>query len=398
MTRGLLHARKDLITLTALSRLATFALAKESTPGTYVAPTVSLPINKADYEDKFSELKDTSIRGNDSMLQGMYQGPVVTDWSIDMFAYPVETGHFLRGIIGPDTVTAGITTATSGTSIAGAATISTTLSIAAQSVIQIDTGVNLEYAKVTAVSGAGPYVLTVTGAGAAGGLLFGHAAAVAVVSQTTHTFKQSSTLAKATYSITTYDTTQTLGYAGAVFSDVSIKIDPKAAVTLAAKLKTFPTVVQSSFVPAFTTNDPVLGWEWNMTNAGGASTRGLSYDLSLKRAADDIHSSDGVQAPREIFQGALDADGSYKAIFENQIDMNAFVNYTQTPVSATLTQPIAKGAATMTLTTSKSGVYTGKRDWSGTYVMASFALSGIYNTTDAGSVQAVLQNFQAAAY
>ncbi|GAC1540642.1 MAG: hypothetical protein NVS3B12_27730 [Acidimicrobiales bacterium] len=384
--------------MTQLSRLATFGIAKESTPGTYVVPTVALPINKADWEDKYTELKDNSIRGNDSMLQGMYQGPVVTDWSLDMFAYPVETGHFLRGIIGPDTVTAGVSTTLSAATTAGATSITTAASIAAQSVIQIDTGTNLEYAKVTAVSGAGPYTLTVTGAGAAGGLLFAHASAVAVVSQTTHTFKQSATLAKATYSITTYDTTQTLGYAGAVFSDVSIKIDPKAAVTLAAKLKTFPTVVQSSFVPAYTSSDPVLGWEWNMTNAGGASTRGLTFDLNLKRAVDDIHSSDGVQAPREIFQGALDADGTYKAIFENQTDMNSFVNYTQTPVTATLTQPLAKGAATMTLTASKSGIFTGKRDWSGAYVMAAFSLSGIYNTTDSGSVQAVLQNFQAAAY
>lgn len=381
-----------------MSRLATLGLAKEATTGVYLVPTTAIPFTKADWSDDYTEIKDTSIRGNDSTLQGLYQGPVVTSWSIDLFAYPDVAGHFLRGIIGPDTVVAGVTTATSGTSIAGATSISTTASIAAQSYIQIDTGANLEYAKVTAVTGVGPYTLTVTGAGATGGLLFGHAAAAAVVSQSTHTFKQSATAPKATYSLTVWDTTQTLGYSGAVVSDLQIKIDPKAAVTLSAKLKTFPTVVQSSFVPTYTALDPVLGWEWNMTNAGGASTRGLSYDLTIKRTADDIHSSDGVQAPREIFQGALDADGSYKAIFESQTDLNLYTQYVQSPATATLVQPIAKGAAGLTLTTSKSGWFKGKREWGSPYVQASFSLSGIFNAVDGGSVQAILSNFQAAAY
>lgn len=45
-----------------------------------------------------------------------------------------------------------------------------------------------------------------------------------------------------------------------------------------------------------------------MTNAGGSSTRGLSYDLTLKRDVDAIHASNGTQQPREVFSGVLDAD------------------------------------------------------------------------------------------
>lgn len=381
--------------MTQLSRLAILGIAKETTPNTYLAPTAFIPFTKADFEDQYAEIKDMSFRANDTELQGMYQGVVEADWTIDLMAYPDISGHFLRGMIGPDTVTPGITTATSASSVAGATSLSTTASIPAMSYIQIDTGVNLEYAQVTAVTGVGPYTLTVAGAGAAGGLQFAHASAVAVVSQTTHTFKQSP--ARATYSLTVYDTTQTLGYAGAAFSDLDIKIDPKNAVMFNTKLKTFPGVLQSSVTPTYTQNVPALGWEWNMNNAGAASTRGLTYDLKVKRKLDVIHSSDGVQAPREIFQGALSVEGTYNTIFENQIDMNLYINYTQTPTTASLQQPLSAGGASLALTLSKSGYHKGKREWKD-YVEAQFTLAGIYNTTDAGAVSAVLKNYVSTAY
>lgn len=384
--------------MTQLSRQAVLGIAKETTVGTYVPPTAFLPFTKATFEDQYTTIKDTSVRANDSVQQGLYQGVVHAEWGIDLFAYPDVTGHFLRGIIGPDTLTAGITTATSASSIAGATTLSTTASIAAQSYIQIDTAGLQEYAKVTAVSGVGPYTLTVQGAGTAGGLLFAHSSAAAVVSQTTHTFKQSTALPKATYSLSVYDTTGTLGYPDTVFSDLQIKIDPKGALTLSTKAKSFPGAVQSVLTPTYTAPDPILGWEWLMTNGGSASTRGLTLDLTVKRAVDVIHSSDGIQAPREIFQGAIEADGSYKAIFEDQSDLTIFLQNLQLPVTAALQAPTAKGAASLTLTMSKSGWSKGVRDLSGNYVQASFTLSGLHNSTDGGVIQAILKNFVAAAY
>jgi hypothetical protein len=165
----------------------------------------------------------------------------------------------------------------------------------------------------------------------------------------------------------------------------------------------FPEVTQTTFTPAYTSAQPLLGWQWLMNNAGATSTRGLTYDITLKRAAEAVHSSDGVQPPREVFNGALEADGAYKAIFEDLSDMNLFLNYTQTSTTATLTQPpqvggVQIGGASLAVTMSQSGYHKGTRDLGQTYMQASFSLSGIANTTDAGVVQAVLKNFQASAY
>lgn len=389
--------------MTQISRTATLGLFKESTPGTWGAPTIGIPFLKGDYEDMFQEIKDESVRGNDTVLQGMYQGPVHAEWNIDVMAYPDLVGHFLAGIIGPDVVTAATATTLSALTTAGATVITTAVALPASSVIRIDTAGLVEYAWTDgAATGVGPYtsnVTTVLGKIGANrvGLTLGHASGVAVTTTTTHTFKQSTT-ALPTYSLTIYDTTQTLSCSYCRLSDLGVKIDPKGAAALTLKYMSFPSVVQSLQTETFSTYDPLLGWSWNMTNAGAASTRGLTFDATVKRTTEAIQSSDGVQAPREVFAGPIEVDGTYKAIFENQTDLGLYLNYTQTATTASLQQPVARGGQFLSMTMSKSGWYKGKRDLGQVYAQADFTLAGIYNTTDGGAVQATLQNWQTAAY
>ena len=386
--------------MTYLSRLSTIGLAKETTQGTYVAPTVSVPFTKGQYTDDITQLRDESVRGNDVVLQGVYQGTAHSSFDVETHFYPDITGHWLRAMIGPDTTTPGVSTSLSSASSAGATSISTAASITANSYIQIDTAANLEYAKVTAVSGTGPYTLTVTGAGSSGGLLFAHTSSTAVVSQTTHTFKQNRTFATVwpTYSWTVTDGVETRGFPGCVMSDLQIKIDPKGTVTIAPKFIGWPGAAQSTWTYAASKLAPFLGWQWQMTNAGGSSNRGLTLDLNLKRATEPIHASMAQQGPREVFAGALDASGAYKAIYDTQADLNLYLQGTQSPTTATITQPIAAGAASLTLTMTQSAYTKGAVELGGQYIQAGFDLSGINNVTDSGAIQAVLMNFQSAAY
>lgn len=384
--------------MTYLSRLASLGLGKESTQGTYVVPTDSIPFTKASYNDDIDQLRDESIRANDAVLQGLYQGPWTTAWDIDTNAYPDITGHFLRGIIGPDTVVAGVSTTLASSASAGASTLSSTASIAANTVVQLDTASLIEYAKVTAVTGSGPYSLTL-----ASPLTLGHSSGVAVVAQTTHTFVQNRTSATVwpSYSFTVNDLTEVRGWPGCVQSELQMKIDPKGIVTVSPKYVGWPSAVQSSFSPAYTSAQPQRGWGWTMTNAGGSSTRGLSFDVTFKRATEPIHSSDGTQGPREVFAGAMEIDGSYKAIFENVTDLNLYMLATQTPTTATLTEPVGglmNAGTSLAITMSKSGWTKGQVDLGQTYVQCDFDLSGIYNTTDTGVASVVLKNFRTASY
>lgn len=392
--------------MTSLAKLGYVGIAKEVTQGTYVAPSFYIPCTKIEAEDVFTEIRDESYRNNDTLLQGVYQGPGDSQFNIDLFAYPDAVPYILRGIIGPDTVTTtGVSTTLASNSTQGATSLSLTASVPNNSIIRVQDsgGVNVEYVQVGTVTGGGPYTAPISSPST--GMAFAHTAAGgSVTSQSTHKFAQNPTAAQTSWSLTKYDVatnglgTHSRGFPGAKISECAIKIDPKAAVTLAVKYVGWLSTEQSDTGPSFSQVIPELGWEWAMTNAGGSSTRGLTYDLTVKRVADAIHASTGSQQPREVFQGVLEADGTYKAIFENDTDLNLYLNYTQLPTVATLTQPVTSGGNSLTLTCSKSGWVKGKVDLSGTYVTADFSLSGIYNSTDGGAITATLTNYVSTAY
>jgi hypothetical protein len=383
--------------VTLLSRLGWIGIAKESTQGTFLAPTFYLPVTKSDFNVEYTQLKDTSYRANDTNLQGLYQGVGETSASLELSAYPDCLGYFLR-MIGPDTVTAGVTTTLSASSLAGATSISTAASIPAGSTIRIDTAANTEYATTGTPTGSGPYTIPIVTP--ATGLTLAHSSAVAVAAQTTHTFKQSTSVAKPTYSLVDHNTFEGWGYPGCMLSEVGLKIDPKGSATLDAKLTGWIGAIQGGLAaPTFTSVQPMLGWQWAMTNAGSTSTRGLSYDLTLKRATDAIHASNGSQQPREVFSGVLDVDIKYKAIYESDTDYNLYLQALQTqPTTAVLTQPVSAGGSSLTLTTTTPGWAKGGYDKGGVYVTADFEINGIYNSTDAGAVQAVLKNWVTSTY
>jgi hypothetical protein len=384
--------------MTQLSRLATLGIGPEGgSPGTYAAPTFAIPFEKADFEDTTAPLEDKSYRGNDTDLQGLYPGVKDATWSIDVLGYPDLLGVWLRAIIGPDTVSAGVSTTLSVTTTAGATTISVPVTIPVGSTVSIGTGATLEYFTSGTPSGSGPFIIPV--ASPSGGLQFAHTSAVQVTTMTTHTFKQSPTsFPLPTYSLTVFDTLTTLGYSYGKLTDFDFKIDPKGSISLSAKLLTMPGTSQTTVSENFTAVQPLLGWQWAMTDAGASSTRGLSLDLSVKRAGESIHASNGVQAPREIFTGVLSSDGTYKAIFENQTDLNLFANWSQQAATATLTKPVSVGGESVAFTMSRSGWKTAKRDLSQAYSQIDYSLSGVFNTTDGGAVSAVLQNWVVSQY
>lgn len=389
-----------------LTRGTKLGMAKEDTQYTYKAPTVSVPWSTASFEDMIPPARDESIRANDAVLQGIMQGTHHATWDLAVNAYPDILGHFFVAMGLFDTVTsAGVSTTLASDTSANAATIPLTASVPANSVLKLQdsAGANLEYVKISTVTGTGPYTATIATGGGTGGntTRYAHVAAGgSVASQTTHTFKQNRTFTTVwpSYSFTTDDGADQLGWPGCTGAELGIKIDPKQYVTVAPKYVGFPSASQSTFAYAASTAQPLIGWAWTVTNAGASSTRGLTMDITLKRATEPIFSSTGLQSPREIFPGALEADGTYKAIYDSTADMNLFISALQQPTVHTLTQPVLAGGATLVITMTQSAYTTGKRDLGQAYVQADFALSAINNATDGGVSSVALSNFVTAAY
>ena len=81
--------------MTVLARLTKLGRAKEVTPYTYAIPTFSVPFNSGTkYMDTIAPLRDESYRANDSVLQGLGQGPAQADWEMDVNEYAdLAAGH-----------------------------------------------------------------------------------------------------------------------------------------------------------------------------------------------------------------------------------------------------------------------------------------------------------------
>lgn len=381
-----------------LSRLAKLGGAKETSQYTYLAPTFSIPFTSAAFEDVITPLRDESYRANDAVVQGIQQGTRHTTWDITHNAYADIVGNWLRAMIGPDTVTAGVSTTLSASTLVGATSVSVAATIPAGSTIMIGTGATTEYAITGTPSGAGPYTIPITTP--ATGLVYAHASSQPVVSQTTHLFKQNRSFSTVwpTYSFTVDDGADQTGWPGCVCSELAVKIDPKGFATVSPKFTGMPSTTESTFSYAASNVPPIVGWAWTITQGGSASTRGVTMDLTLKRAVDALFLSTGQQGPRDVFPGAMEIDGTYKAVFENTTDLDAFQNNSQPITVHTLTQPLAAGGAVLAMTMSQPGWTTGKRDLAQPYVQADFSLTGINNTTDSGIAQVSLQNFVTASY
>ena len=394
--------------MTYLSRLTKLGLAKEATQGTYLAPTVSVPWDTAEYSDATTPLRDESVRANDVVLQSLAQGVYQADWALTTSAYPDFIGNWLVAMGLFDTVTGGVSTTLAAAATANATSLSLTASVPNNSILKLDTGTSLEYVQVGTITGAGPYTAPITTGGGTGSntTLYAHASGAAVVSQYTHTFKQnrSFTTTWPSYSFTTNDGVEQRGWAGCVCSELAVKIDPKGLIKVSPKFTGWQSATQADFAYAASTASPLPGWDWTVTNAGASSTRGLTMDLTLKRAVEAIHASSGTRGPREVFPGALEVDGTYKAIFENITDINLFRTYIQQPTVHTLTQPVIQfGGSTLTLTMSVSGYVTAKVSNSQAYLQLDTTMVGVANTTDGGAsgvgvASATLTNFQTTAY
>src|SRR6266851_874032 len=139
-----------------LSRLTKLGGAKESTQYTYQVPAFSIPFINAKFDNEIAPERDESIRANDSVVQGIVEGTNHATWEIETNSYADLIGNWLRAIIGPDTVTAGVSTTLASNCVAGATTLSLTASVAANTTLQIsDTaGANLEWVAISTVTGS----------------------------------------------------------------------------------------------------------------------------------------------------------------------------------------------------------------------------------------------------
>jgi hypothetical protein len=93
------------LVLTALRALGT---AKETSYGTYLAPTLFHPVRGPKPAPVVKYIEDKGFRGVAAETFGEYAGPTNAEFSYDLDWYPTNTAVILANILGPDTKTGSV--------------------------------------------------------------------------------------------------------------------------------------------------------------------------------------------------------------------------------------------------------------------------------------------------
>src|SRR6185437_480082 len=254
------------------------------------------------------------IRASDVVEdQDLQQGFYWSEWTLNTLGYADWAGWLLRAMVGPDQFAPGVVTTFAAGSNPGAVSVSLAAAPPAGSVLQLGTGATLEYAQAGTPTGTGPYTVPVTGP--AGGLAYAHQAGEAAESQATHLFQQNRPVGPlpVSYSLTTDDGVETLGWPGCILGALTMRVTADDRVSFATTWNGYPPVGEAVFAENESTVQAPSGWGWQITTAGGTSTRGLTLDLTLGRGPLDVVRCAGQQTPLVIVPGPLKTTASYRA-------------------------------------------------------------------------------------
>jgi hypothetical protein len=388
--------------MTYLSRTAKLGIAPEPADATWTPPAFTVPFEAGTrFRDQIDQLHDTTIRASDVVEdQDLQQGYRWTEWTVNTLGYPDWAGFLLRGMVGPDQYTPGLAARFATASNPGAKSVSLTAAPTAGTVLQLGTGATLEYAQAGTPTGTGPYTVPI--ASPAVGLQYAHAAGEGAQGQAVHLFQQNRPVGPlpVSWSLTTDDGVETLGWPGCILGALTIRVNADDRVAFATTWNGYPPVTEATFTENESTVQAPSGWGWQITTAGGTSTRGLTLDLTLARALDVVRCA-GQQTPLVIVPGPLKTTANYRALFDTAADLNLYRQALQQPAVWTFAQPLGLGGSAMQVTLTRSGWTDGTVSLDTPYVTAGFKLSGIANTTDSphsGVAQVQLRNFWAQSY
>jgi len=387
-------------------------IGKETTAGTAVVPTVTMPQTTFNPDDKPTWLRDEAWRNAMASTYNVIQGVEQSTLEMGGPFFGDTVGHLLLNMFGDYAVTGTVAGGGGSTTLTSPATVgSNTLTVAAVTnfaagdYIQIGTGTTAEVRKVlTAVS----TTITLDSTVAGGVLYYAHASAQAVVEVNgpyTHKFYLlnsgigaggSSAAQPPTHSFTDYTgitaTVEARTYAGAVLSEITftgnaeqlVEWSAKGDAWISAPAASKPTAAVSSVAPQ-------ASWRSKTGIAGPASGRTQinnvsEWSFTISRQTSVEWTNQNAQNPYSIVRGPMSVTGGLN--FNPAIDESpllAMLNNTQPQLQVVADNGLA-GLNQNTITfDSQVGAYTAAKLASGGVPFGyDIQFESVANTTNIG--------------
>lgn len=358
-------------------------VAKEATPLTGVVATSYLRVSKFDPHDKYPTVTDDGWRGSATDEYDEVQTTRSADITASGNVFIDEIGWWIARMLG-DVTNTGTTQAPTGTlsasSIVGAVTLSSSVSIPASTLIQVDVGLLAETVTTSAVSGSGPYTITVPA------LTKAHASGVAITAIVAPFTSKMSLLNSGqqqptAVTLTDFDGIDTRQYAGSMFSALTLKFGADGLFTFDATANSDAGQVVSSVTQAYTTTSPVAAWQGAVSLGGSSVGYVLDGEINFKRTVTVDHSVQGVQKPWKIFAGPLSVEGKLTILPEDLTEYTRYVNNTAIASVVTFTQ----GSSSLALQMSKVKYTDANPDRGSDQLKFPVTFKALANTTDVGS-------------
>lgn len=187
------------------------------------------------------------------------------------------------------------------------------------------------------------------------------------------------------FTLTDFYATDVRSYPGCQIHDVSLSFSADGMLEYDAKATGWSSSTVSTPTPAFSTVLPTPTWQATVSIAGTPVAYTVEGSINQTRNVTPIYGISDTQDPYQIFVGALEITGSFKFVMESDAELTRFLTNTQPAI--TIDWSNGSGAtATQIAATITKGAYTAATiDRGNDQVEVSIELTGIANTTDAGS-------------
>jgi hypothetical protein len=187
------------------------------------------------------------------------------------------------------------------------------------------------------------------------------------------------------FTLTDFYAADVRSYPGCQIHDLTLNFSADGLMEFDAKATGWASEEVSTPTPSFSTVLPTPSWQGTVTIAGVAVANSVDGSLSLTRSVEPIYGISATQDPYQIFVGGLETSGTLTFVMETDAELTRYLTNTQPAITVDWSNGSGSTATQISATITKGAYVAASIDRGKDHVEISVDVTGLANTTDAGS-------------
>ena len=174
-------------------------------------------------------------------------------------------------------------------------------------------------------------------------------------------------------------------YPGSLVHDFTLNFTAEGLLDYDAKATGWQSSTVSTPTPSFSTVIPTPTWQGLVTIGGSSISNAVEGSITMTRPVTPIYGINNTQNPYQIFAGPLEVKGALKFVMEADTELTRYLSNSQPTIVLNWSNGSGSTATQIQATLTKGAYHAAVIDRSKDFVEVAIDLTGIANTTDAGS-------------